>query len=300
MNELLQQLVNGIAWGSLYALIALGYTMVYGVLRLINFAHGDVYMIGAMVAYYAARSLLAPGTSSAAAFFALLVLSMVSCGALGFLIERLAYRPLRHAPRLTALITAIGVSLLLENGGQLVFGPDPKFFPQLLETRELSPGSGIVVTNVQILVLSVSITLMLGLQFLVFRTRVGTALRAVSYSAEAASLMGIDVDRVISLTFVLGSMLAGAAGVLVGLSNPKIEPLMGIMPGLKAFVAAVVGGIGNIPGAMAGGILMGLSEVLVVGYVSSTYRDAIAFVILIVVLLVRPSGLFGASLQEKV
>jgi branched-chain amino acid transport system permease protein len=274
--------------------------MVYGVLRLINFAHGDVYMIGAMVAYYAARALLAPGTSSAAAFFALLVLSMVSCGALGFLIERLAYRPLRHAPRLTALITAIGVSLLLENGGQLVFGPDPKFFPQLLETRELSPGSGIVVTNVQILVLSVSITLMLGLQFLVFRTRVGTALRAVSYSAEAASLMGIDVDRVISLTFVLGSMLAGAAGVLVGLSNPKIEPLMGIMPGLKAFVAAVVGGIGNIPGAMAGGILMGLSEVLVVGYVSSTYRDAIAFVILIVVLLVRPSGLFGASLQEKV
>jgi len=274
--------------------------MVYGVLRLINFAHGDVYMIGAMVAYYAARALLAPGTSSAAAFFALLLLSMVSCGALGFLIERLAYRPLRHAPRLTALITAIGVSLLLENGGQLVFGPDPKFFPQLLETRELSPGSGIVVTNVQILVLSVSITLMLGLQFLVFRTRVGTALRAVSYSAEAASLMGIDVNRVISLTFVLGSMLAGAAGVLVGLSNPKIEPLMGIMPGLKAFVAAVVGGIGNIPGAMAGGILMGLSEVLVVGYVSSTYRDAIAFVILIVVLLVRPSGLFGASFEEKV
>jgi len=300
MNELLQQIVNGIAWGSLYALIALGYTMVYGVLRLINFAHGDVYMIGAMVAYYAARTLLAPETSSAASFFALLALSMVSCGALGFLIERLAYRPLRRAPKLTALITAIGVSLLLENGGQLVFGPDPKFFPQLLETHELSPGSGIVVTNVQLLVLAVSLTLMVGLQVLVFRTRVGTALRAVSYSAEAASLMGIDVDRVISLTFVLGSMLAGAAGVLVGLSNPKIDPLMGIMPGLKAFVAAVVGGIGNIPGAMAGGILMGLSEVLVVGYVSSTYRDAIAFVILIVVLLVRPSGLFGASLQEKV
>jgi len=300
MNELLQQIVNGIAWGSLYALIALGYTMVYGVLRLINFAHGDVYMIGAMVAYYAARALLAPETSSAASFFALLALSMVSCGALGFLIERLAYRPLRRAPKLTALITAIGVSLLLENGGQLVFGPDPKFFPQLLETHELSPGSGIVVTNVQLLVLAVSLTLMVGLQVLVFRTRVGTALRAVSYSAEAASLMGIDVDRVISLTFVLGSMLAGAAGVLVGLSNPKIDPLMGIMPGLKAFVAAVVGGIGNIPGAMAGGILMGLSEVLVVGYVSSTYRDAIAFVILIVVLLVRPSGLFGASLQEKV
>jgi len=300
MNELLQQIVNGIAWGSLYALIALGYTMVYGVLRLINFAHGDVYMIGAMVAYYAARLLLPPETESAGAFFALLALSMVTCGALGFAIERLAYRPLRSAPRITALITAIGVSLLLENGGQLVFGPDPKFFPQLLATRELSPGSGIVVTNVQLLMLGVSITLMVGLQFLVFRTRVGTAIRAVSYSPETASLMGIDVNRVISLTFVLGSMLAGAAGVLVGLSNPKIEPLMGIMPGLKAFVAAVVGGIGNIPGAMAGGILMGLSEVLVVGYVSSTYRDAIAFVILIVVLLVRPSGLFGTAMQEKV
>jgi branched-chain amino acid transport system permease protein len=300
MNELLQQIVNGIAWGSLYALIALGYTMVYGVLRLINFAHGDVYMIGAMVAYYAARSLLAPGTASTGAFFALLALSMMACGALGWTIERFAYRPLRRQPKLTALITAIGVSLLLENGGQLVFGPDPKFFPQLIESHELSPGSGIVVTNVQILILVVSLALMGALQYLVFRTRVGTALRAVSYSAEAASLMGIDVDRVISLTFVLGSMLAGAAGVLVGLSNPKIEPLMGIMPGLKAFVAAVVGGIGNIPGAMAGGLLMGLSETLVVGYVSSTYRDAIAFVILIVVLLVRPSGLFGASMQEKV
>ncbi len=300
MNELLQQIVNGVAWGSLYALIALGYTMVYGVLRLINFAHGDVYMIGAMVAFYAAQAWLTPGEPSAAAFFGLLALSMAACGALGFAIERLAYRPLRRAPKLTVLITAIGVSLLLENGGQLVFGPDPKFFPTLIETRELSPGSGLVITNVQLLILGVSLTLMIGLQLLVYRTRVGTALRAVSYSAEAASLMGIDVNRMISLTFVLGSMLAGAAGVLVGISNPKIEPLMGIMPGLKAFVAAVVGGIGNIPGAMAGGILMGLSETLVVGYVSSTYRDAIAFVILIVVLLVRPSGLFGTSMQEKV
>jgi branched-chain amino acid transport system permease protein len=225
---------------------------------------------------------------------------MIACGALGFVIERFAYRPLRSRPKLTALITAIGVSLLLENGGQLVFGPDPKFFPQLITTRELTPGTGIVVTNVQLLILSVSLSLMAALQYLVFRTRTGTALRAVSYSAEAASLMGIDVDRVISLTFVLGSMLAGAAGVLVGLSNPKIEPLMGIMPGLKAFVAAVVGGIGNIPGAVAGGLLMGLSETFVVGYLSSTYRDAIAFVILIVVLLVRPAGLFGAAAQEKV
>jgi branched-chain amino acid transport system permease protein len=300
MNELLQQVVNGIAWGSLYALIALGYTMVYGVLRLINFAHGDVYMMGAMVAFYAARLMFAPDTTSTAGFFLLLAISMIACGALGFVIERFAYRPLRSRPKLTALITAIGVSLLLENGGQLVFGPDPKFFPQLITTRELTPGTGIVVTNVQLLILSVSLSLMAALQYLVFRTRTGTALRAVSYSAEAASLMGIDVDRVISLTFVLGSMLAGAAGVLVGLSNPKIEPLMGIMPGLKAFVAAVVGGIGNIPGAVAGGLLMGLSETFVVGYLSSTYRDAIAFVILIVVLLVRPAGLFGAAAQEKV
>jgi branched-chain amino acid transport system permease protein len=300
MNELLQQVVNGIAWGSLYALIALGYTMVYGVLRLINFAHGDVYMMGAMVAFYAARLMFAPDTTSTAGFFLLLAISMIACGALGFVIERFAYRPLRSRPKLTALITAIGVSLLLENGGQLVFGPDPKFFPQLITTRELTPGTGIVITNVQLLILSVSLSLMAALQYLVFRTRTGTALRAVSYSAEAASLMGIDVDRVISLTFVLGSMLAGAAGVLVGLSNPKIEPLMGIMPGLKAFVAAVVGGIGNIPGAVAGGLLMGLSETFVVGYLSSTYRDAIAFVILIVVLLVRPAGLFGAAAQEKV
>ena len=300
MNELLQQIVNGIAWGSLYALIALGYTMVYGVLRLINFAHGDVYMMGAMVAFYAARVMFAPDTTSTSGFFALLAISMIACGALGFVIERFAYRPLRNRPKLTALITAIGVSLLLENGGQLVFGPDPKFFPQLIATHELTPGSGIVVTNVQVLILAVSLSLMAALQYLVFRTRTGTALRAVSYSPEAASLMGIDVDRVISLTFVLGSVLAGAAGVLVGLSNPKIEPLMGIMPGLKAFVAAVVGGIGNIPGAVAGGLLMGLSETFVVGYLSSTYRDAIAFVILIVVLLVRPAGLFGAAVQEKV
>ena len=227
MNELLQQLVNGIAWGSLYALIALGYTMVYGVLRLINFAHGDVYMIGAMVAYYAARALLAPGTSSAAAFFALLLLSMVSCGALGFLIERLAYRPLRHAPRLTALITAIGVSLLLENGGQLVFGPDPKFFPQLLETRELSPGSGIVVTNVQILVLSVSITLMLGLQFLVFRTRVGTALRAVSYNAEAASLMGIPKTAAAQSSAVAAPAMAQIWGRTLNPARSPRRTMMG-------------------------------------------------------------------------
>ena len=299
MAELLQQIVNGVAWGSLYALIALGYTMVYGVLRFINFAHGDVYMIGAMTAYYAAGAVLVPGQTSLTAFFLLLATSMATCGALGFVIERAAYRPLRKASKLTALITAIGVSLLLENGGQLVFGPDPKFFPTLIATEEIWLG-GVVVTNVQLLILAVSISLMVALQWLVYGTRVGTALRAVSYNAEAASLMGIDVNRMIGLTFVLGSMLAGAAGVLVGMSNPKIDPLMGIMPGLKAFVAAVVGGIGNIPGAVAGGLLMGLSEVLVVGYVSSTYRDAIAFVILIVVLLVRPAGLFGSSVQEKV
>ncbi len=273
--------------------------MVYGILRLINFAHGDVYMIGALVAYYAARALLAPETSSAAAFFALLALSMVACGAPRLLdrAPRLPPAPPRpaahradHRDRRLALPRERRPARVRSRSEVLSAAPR--------DARALS-GRGIVVTNVQLLVLAVSLTLMVGLQVLVLRTRVGTAMRAVSYSAEAASLMGIDVDRIISLTFVLGSMLAGAAGVLVGLSNPKIDPLMGIMPGLKAFVAAVVGGIGNIPGAMAGGILMGLAEVLVVGYVSSTYRDAIAFVILIVVLLVRPSGLFGASLSGE-
>ncbi|MEO5616717.1 MAG: branched-chain amino acid ABC transporter permease [Candidatus Eisenbacteria bacterium] len=300
MSEFLQQLVNGVTWGSVYALIALGYTMVYGILRLINFAHGDVYMLGAFFAFYIARAF---GTSGEPDLFrAVLVLlgAMVGCGVVGFLIERFAYKPVRKSSRLAALITAIGVSLLLENGGMLVFGADPKFFPQIIPSFQISLGGGVAVSNQQLIVIFVSVALMFLLRMIVLHTRVGKAMRAVSHSHTAAALMGISVDRIITFTFVLGSMLAAAAGVLVALQNPRIEPYMGIMPGLKAFVAAVLGGIGNIPGAVIGGLVMGVAEVLVVGYLSPTWRDAIAFVLLIVILLVRPSGILGQHVTEKV
>jgi branched-chain amino acid transport system permease protein len=227
---------------------------------------------------------------------------MIVCGLLGALIERVAYRPLRlrGAGRLAPLITAIGVSLLLENGGQLLFGADPKFFPSLIESRELVRVGGVALSNIQAVVLATALALMAGLEFVVMRTRFGRAIRAVSHDAPAAALMGVPVDRVILGTFVLGSALAAAAGILVGLSNPKIEPLMGVMPGIKAFVAAVLGGIGHIPGAMAGGLLLGVVETLVSGYLSSTYRDAIAFVVMIAILLYRPTGLFGVPQTEKV
>ncbi len=300
MSEFLQQLVNGVTLGSVYALIALGYTMVYGILRLINFAHGDVYMLGAFFGLFAARALHVDTDPSP--FRALLVLlaAMLACGAVGAVIERAAYKPVRRSSRLAALITAIGVSLLLENGGILVFGPDPKFFPELIPMHRIPLAAGAAITSPQAIVLLVSLALMVGLRFVVMRTRVGKAMRAVSHSHTAAALMGIPVDRIITFTFVLGSMLAAAAGVLVALLNPKIDPLMGILPGLKAFVAAVLGGIGNIPGAVLGGLVMGIAEVMVVGYVSPTYRDAIAFVLLIVVLLVRPAGILGRHTAEKV
>jgi len=300
VTEFLQQLVNGITWGSVYALIALGYTMVYGILRLINFAHGDVYMLGAFFAYYVARFMGA--ASNPNPFKAVLVLlsSMAGCGLVGFAIERFAYKPVRKSSRLAALITAIGVSLLLENGGLLLFGADPKFFPQIIPAHNIELGAGVTISNQQLIVILVSLLLMYLLRVIVLHTRTGKAMRAVSYNHTAAALMGISVDRIITFTFVLGSMLAAAAGVLVALQNPKIEPYMGIMPGLKAFVAAVLGGIGNIPGAVLGGLVMGIAEVLVVGYVSPTWRDAIAFILLIVILLVRPSGILGSSVSDKV
>ena len=300
MSEFLQQLVNGITWGSVYALIALGYTMVYGILRLINFAHGDVYMLGAFFGYFTARFIGAAEHPNP--FRALLVLmsSMIACGLVGIVIERFAYKPVRRSSRLSALITAIGVSLLLENGGILLFGPDPKFFPQIIPAQNIALGLGVTISNQQVIILTVSLVLMFMLRFIVTRTRTGKAMQAVSFNPTAAALMGISVDRIITFTFMIGSMLAAAAGVLVALQNPKIEPLMGIMPGLKAFVAAVLGGIGNIPGAVLGGLVMGIAEVLVVGYVSPTYRDAIAFVLLIVILLVRPAGILGRQTAEKV
>ena len=274
--------------------------MVYGILRLINFAHGDVYMVGAFVAYFAARLVGAPGPVSPIAAVLVLLIAMGSCALLGVGIERGAYKPLRKSPRLTALITAIGVSLLLENLGIIVFGPDPKFFPQIVTPRQMELIPGVLVGRHQIVILAVSILLMLLLQLVVLRTKIGKAMRAVSFNRQAASLMGISTDNVITFTFAVGSALAAAAGVLVGLSNPKIDPLMGIMPGIKAFVAAVLGGIGNIPGAMIGGLIMGVAEVMVVGYVSSTFRDAIAFALLIVILLVKPTGLLGTGMAEKV
>ena len=301
MQELFQQLANGIAWGSIYALIALGYTMVYGILRLINFAHGDIYMVGAFTAYFAARALGAGGASPSPGLAVIVLVSaMAACALLGMVIEFFAYRPVRRSSRLTALITAIGVSLLLENLGIRIFGADPKFFPQLVAPRRVDLGGGVMVTNHQITVVVVSLVLMVALTLFVTRTRTGKAMRAVAFHRDAASLMGIPVNRIITITFAIGSALAAAAGVLVGLTNPKIEPLMGIMPGVKAFVAAVLGGIGSIPGAVIGGLVMGVSEYLVVGYVSSTFRDAIAFVILILVLLIKPAGILGRNVAEKV
>jgi branched-chain amino acid transport system permease protein len=300
VTEFLQQLVNGLTWGSVYALIALGYTMVYGILRLINFAHGDVYMLGAFFAFYAARFLGAAADPTPLHALEVLVAAMIGCGVVGIAIERGAYKPVRRSSRLSALITAIGVSLLLENVGILVFGPSPQFFPQIIRSSNITLGGGVTISNQQVIIIVVSLVLMFSLRFIVLHTRVGKAMQAVSHNHMAASLMGISVDRIITFTFMLGSMLAAAAGVLVALQNPKIDPLMGIMPGLKAFVAAVLGGIGNIPGAVIGGLVMGVAEVLVVAYVSPTYRDAIAFILLIVILLVRPAGILGKAQAEKV
>jgi len=298
MTTFLQQLVNGLSLGSIYALIALGYTMVYGVLRLINFAHGDVYMLGAYVGYFLSRRLQAKEPSLTSAILVMLG-SMIACAIFGLIIERLAYRPVRRASRLTLLITAIGVSLFIENAAQLVFGPDPKFFPSLAPHRDFKV-AGVHLTSEQLTVIGVSFLLMILLRFFIRNTRTGKAMRAVSFNLDAAKLMGISTDRIIATTFALGSALAAAGGVLIGMQIPKIDPLMGILYGLKAFVAAVLGGIGNVPGAVLGGLLIGTSEVMVVGYLSSTYRDAIAFGILILVLILRPQGILGRVEREKV
>jgi branched-chain amino acid transport system permease protein len=296
MAEFLQQLLNGLALGAIYALIALGYTMVYGVLRFINFAHSDVFMVGAFAGYWLGQRL--PQQTIAGG---LLVLagSMAACAVLGIVIERLAYRPLRGAPTLNVLITAIGVSLLLESTGQLVFGATPRTFPPVFPSAVLHLG-GVVVSSNQLIVIGVAVALMVGLQAIVHRTRIGTAMRAVSLNPAAARLVGVNNDVVISFTFGLGSALAAAGGVLYALNYPSIDPLMGVMPGLKAFVAAILGGIGNIPGAALGGLLLGTVETFVAGSALSTYKDAIAFALLILILLFRPAGLLGRLTVEKV
>lgn len=290
--EFLQQLINGLSLGSVYALIAIGYTMVYGIIRLINFAHGDIYMAGAFIGFYAVNSLHL-------SFIPALLVSMAGSALLGVIIEKLAYKPLRNSPKITLLITAIGISLLLENGMRLLVGPDPKPFPDMLKVKIYKLGL-LQINSLQIAMLAVSVLLVIILQFIVFRTATGKAMRAVSFDNEAAALMGINVNNIISVTFAIGSALAGAAGVLVGMAYPMIDPYMGIMPGLKAFVAAVLGGIGILPGAMFGGLFMGVAETFTKAYISTQLSDAIAFSILILVLIFKPTGLLGKKVNEKV
>lgn len=300
MQDFIQHLINGVSLGSIYALIALGYTMVYGILKMINFAHADVYMVGAFVAYYAARLMGLETNPGIATLILLLVVAMFFCSLLGLTIERLAYRPLRKAPKLNILITAIGVSLFLQYSGQVVFGADPKVFPEVMNDFVLFNIGAVELKSFDITVLVVSVLAMLGLQFLIYKTKLGKAMRAVSANAQVASLMGVNPDRIIAFTFIVGSCLAGIGSVLVGMKYPKIDPLMGMMIGMKAFVAAVLGGIGNVGGAVLGALIMGLSEEMVVAYISSTYRDAFAFGILIVILIFRPAGLLGKYTVEKV
>ena len=305
MSQFFQQIINGLSLGSIYALIALGYTMVYGILKLINFAHSEVFMVGAYTGFYSAGALGIESMEQRGVAFpiylavAVLVAAMSVSALLGVTIERLAYRPVRTAPRLTPLITAIGVSLLLQNLGMLIFTPNPRRYPPIIKEVRFEFG-GVIVTNIKLTIFIVTIVLMVGLWYLVQRTWTGRAMRAVSVNLDAAKLMGIDTNRTISATFAIGSGLAAAGGILFGRDQITINPLMGTLTGLKAFVAAVLGGIGNVPGAVLGGLLIGLAEQLVAGYLSPDYRDAITFVILIVVLILRPEGILGVVRQEKV
>jgi branched-chain amino acid transport system permease protein len=305
MHFFLQELVNGLTQGSLYALIALGYSMVYGVLKLLNFAHGDLYMVGAFIGYFVIQWF--GGSTALSIPVPLLILIMFllaggGVGGLGVAIERFAYRPLRDAPRIAPLITALGVSFLLENTMLLLFGASYRDYNT---SAFISYGGGIhigslSIDTVQILVIVVSVVLMAGLTLLVSRTKLGRQMRAVSEDREAAEMLGIDVDYVIAATFFIGSALAGIAGVMDGLAYNNIYTLMGFIAGLKAFTAAVVGGIGSIPGAMLGGLLIGIAESMVTGYISSTYTNLIVFGILIVMMLVRPTGLLGKVPLQKV
>jgi len=290
----LQQVINGLQIGFVYALIALGYTMVYGIVRLINFAHGDVFMVGAFIGLYAIERFHLP-------LAAVFLLAVLGCSLLGIAMERVAYRPLRMAPKIASLITAIGVSLFLEYFTALrqVFGPNFYSFPRPFAVTSWEV-RGIVLTNIQAIIFFVTLACLGLLQFIVYRTRLGRAMRAVSYDHVTAGLMGVNVDLVISITFGLGAALAGIGGVLYGFAYPQVNTFMGVMPGLKAFTAAVLGGIGSIPGAALGALIMGQSETLTSAYLSSTYRDGIAFLILILVLLLRPSGILGTARTEKV
>lgn len=315
MYEFIQHLINGLAAGTIYALVALGYTMVYGVLKLINFAHGDVMMLGVYVGYAVAFLLGREHLGTIGGALLVFAVSLLACAAFGFFIERFAYRPLRDKPRLTALITAIGISFALSYGFQLDFavtvgdtsltilpGAASRRFPAIIPPTEWAVlgDNDVIIWNWQVISFAIALVLMGGLQFLVFKTRFGRAMRAVSHDHRVAGLLGIPVDTIIAGTFMLGSALAAGAGILYAIKDKSIQPLMGVMVGLKAFVAAVIGGIGNLPGAVVGALLLGLCEEFIVGYTASSWRDAVAFGFLIVVLLFRPEGLFGRVQAEKV
>ncbi len=294
--EFLQQMVNGLALGSVYALIALGYTMVYGILKIINFAHCDILMVGAFAGYFVLGALGVSPITMIIAF----IISMVICATFGVVIEKACYKPLRKSPKINVLITAIGVSLALENGARVVpfIGPNPKQFPTFKNVNIDFFGIGI--SQIQIINFIIAVVLMLILTIIVNFTKTGKAMRAVSYDRDAAALMGINVDNIISFTFAIGASLAGAAGILFASAYPQVEPYMGMMPGIKAFVAAVLGGIGNIPGAMLGGFILGSAETLTKGFISSKLADAVAFGILILILVIKPSGILGKNIREKV
>lgn len=296
--EFLQQMVNGLALGSVYALIALGYTMVYGIVKLINFAHGDILMLGAFTGFFIlGKNAMGMSVFSMITAF---IISMIVCSIIGIIIERTCYKPLRKAPRINVLITAIGVSIVLENGARVIpfLGPNYRQFPtpKFINYDVF----GVNINQVQLLVVGVSILLMIILNYVVNYTKMGKAMRAVSYDRDAALMMGIDVNKIISFTFAIGTALAAAAGILFSSSYPQVEPYMGLMPGLKAFVAAVLGGIGSIPGAALGGVILGIAETLTKGFISSKLADAVAFGILIIILVIKPSGIIGKNIREKV
>lgn len=292
MTTFIQQLINGLMLGSVYALLALGYTMVYGIIKLINFAHGDIYMLGAYFGYFFIKVLHLN-------FFIALILAMAVSAIIGVVIEYIAYRPLRHSPRIAVLISALGISFLLENGMTYLYGSDQRSFPQAIKTVQ-HHFYGIQVSNIQLIIAVTSIVLMLLLTYIVKNTKMGRAMRAVSADPDAASLMGININHTISFTFAIGSALAAAGGVLIGLYYNSIDPLMGMTPGLKAFVAAVLGGIGIIPGAAVGGWLIGILETMVQATAFSDYKDAIVYAMLIVILLIKPTGILGKNKREKV
>ena len=306
MEIFLQQIINGLVQGSVYALVALGYTMVYGILGLINFAHGEVVMMGAMISLSVLTTLIGIGLSPFLALPVSLVLAIAACMVLGYGIERIAYRPLRHAPRLAPLITAIGVSIVLQNLAMMIWGRDYHSFPQLFANRAHQI-FGAIISDIQLIIVIAALCIMAGLMLLVHRTRLGRAMRAIAENQHAAQLMGVDVNRVISITFMIGSALAAVAGLMVSANYGLAHYYMGFLLGLKAFTAAVLGGIGNLRGAMLGGLLLGLIESLGAGYIGditggfmgSQYQDVFAFLVLIAVLVFRPSGLLGERLAER-